>query len=417
MPVSRDEVLKRIQRGEKMDRADLRGVDLSRGKLPKAAFDRADLDGANLEAAELTGASLRRATLREAYLVGANLSGANLENADLEGAKLERAILTGANLTRANLEGANLTGANLTGAQLSYAQLATAKLGGANLTNAVLTHAELDEAYLGGANGPGARFASASLRGANLEEAKFPGAILDDASLRGAVLRNVDLTNTSLVKTDLQLADLSGANMSGTDVRHATFAQAQLTGARLTGAKVAGLVGTGSPLGQIEVLWLDLSPAGDGTQRVENGVIPSVLTLGAVASMPADPGKRRYFGRGDVLKNATLQFDAGARVEIDSLFQNCTINIGEQTELIVGPSGVLADCEIIGGGAVTVHGKFFERKSPGIVGPRQLSVSSRGAVVSAVSQHAQQTRFAFETGCQLRVKIVAPETSKHEVKR
>jgi hypothetical protein len=47
-------------------------------------------------------------------------------------------------------------------------------------------------------------------------------------------------------------------------------------------------------------------------------------------------------------------------------------------------------------------------------------VSARGAVVSAVSQHAQQTRFAFETGAQLRVKIVktdSTETPKHEVKR
>ena len=48
---SREEVLKKIQRGERMERADLRGVDLSRTKLAKSVFDRADLDGANFESA------------------------------------------------------------------------------------------------------------------------------------------------------------------------------------------------------------------------------------------------------------------------------------------------------------------------------------------------------------------------------
>ena len=75
---------------------------------------------------------------------------------------------------------------------------------------------------------------------------------------------------------------------------------------------------------------------------------------------------------------------------------------------MIGPSGVLADCEIIGAGCITVHGKFFERHSPGIVGPRKLMVSARGAVVSAVAQLDQPTGFAFESGCQLRVKIIPP---------
>ena len=233
------------------------------------------------------------------------------------------------------------------------------------------------------------------------------GATLDEAVLHRAIARNADFSGASLVKVNFSGADLTGAKLEGADIRHATFARAQLTGARLTGAKVAGLVGTGLPLGAIEVTWLDLSPAGDGTQRVENGVIPSVLTVGAVTTAVVET-RRRYFGRGDVLRNATLAFDAGAQVEIDGLFQNCTINVGLETELVIGPSGVLADCEIVGAGCITVHGKFFERASPGIIGPRKLMVSSRGAVVSAIAQSGEPTGFAFESGCQLRVKIIPP---------
>jgi len=120
----------------------------------------------------------------------------------------------------------------------------------------------------------------------------------------------------------------------------------------------------------------------------------------------APPASRRYFGQGDVLKNATLDFEPGARVEIDSLFQNCAINLGEGTQLVVGETGVLADCQIAGAGSVTVHGQFFERESPGIVGPREVIVSSKGALVASVEQLAELTRFAFERGSRLRLKII-----------
>jgi hypothetical protein len=118
------------------------------------------------------------------------------------------------------------------------------------------------------------------------------------------------------------------------------------------------------------------------------------------------PAARRYFGHGDVLRNASLEFEPGARVEVDSLFENCSINLGDGTELVVGSQGVLADCKIAGAGSITVHGHFFERESPGIVGPRELVVSREGAVVASVEQSAALTRFAFERGSRLRVKIV-----------
>src|SRR6185503_8109080 len=140
------------------------------------------------------------------------------------------------------------------------------------------------------------------------------------------------------------------------------------------------------------------------------GVIPSLLSGGALAVPQTNEVRNRYFGRGDVLRDAELRFDDGARVEIDSLFQNCTINIGSGTQLIVGPSGVLADCQIVGDGTVTINGKFFERESPGIVGLRQLAVTSNGVVMSAVAHNPERTQFAFESGCQLRVKITGPVT-------
>lgn len=320
----RDDVLRKVQRGEPVARADLREIDLSHGMLERADLRRSDLEGANLEGARLSQAQMRNVSLREAYLVAADLREANLENADLEGARLEGADLRGANLSRASLEGANLTGARLGGAELSYAQLESAVMGGADLTNAILVHAELSHAYLGAAR------------------------------LTGAKLTNADLTRANLEEADLRQADLTGADF---------------TGANLNGVKTS------------------------------NGLPGAKPTNGAAAT------NARYFGRGDVLKGATLRLEAGARVEVESLFEQCTIELGEGTELVVGSGGVLSDCTVVGHGSIMIAGKFYERKSPGIVGPTQLVVSTGGCLVAEVEQAAEATRFAFEPGSNLRVKI------------
>jgi uncharacterized protein YjbI with pentapeptide repeats len=322
----RDDVLRKVQRGEPVARADLREIDLSHAMLERADLRRSDLEGANLEGARLSQAQMRNVSLREAYLVAADLREANLENADLEGARLEGADLRGANLSRASLEGANLTGARLGGAELSYAQLESAVMGGADLTNAILVHAELSHAYLGAAR------------------------------LNGAKLTNADLTRANLEEADLRQADLTGADF---------------TGANLNGVKTS------------------------------NGLPGAKPTNGAAAA----GGNARYFGRGDVLKGATLRLEAGARVEVESLFEQCTIELGEGTELVVGAGGVLSDCTVVGHGSIMIAGKFYERKSPGIVGPTQLVVSTGGCLVAEVEQAAEATRFAFEPGSNLRVKI------------
>jgi hypothetical protein len=93
------------------------------------------------------------------------------------------------------------------------------------------------------------------------------------------------------------------------------------------------------------------------------------------------------------------------------VFENCTIALGQGAELVIAESGVLADCTISGDGNITVHGKFFERESPGIVGPKRLIVSSGAALVSAVQQ-TEGTAFVFEPGCSLRMKILKTKPNK-----
>ena len=189
-----------------------------------------------------------------------------------------------------------------------------------------------------------------------------------------------------LTKADLRARRPHPADLSDVDARHATFAGARLAGAKLTGAKVAGLVGTGAPARRRAGRLARHERGGDGTGRISNGEIPlAALGPGAGGRGAEAPAARRYFGRGDVLRNATLTFEPGARVEIDSLFENCTITArrGDASSSSAS-AGVLADCNIAGAGSITINGQFFERESPGIVGPRELVVSREGALVASV---------------------------------
>ncbi len=179
-----------------------------------------------------------------------------------------------------------------------------------------------------------------------------------------------------------------------------SFAGAKVEGLKLTGARLYGIIGTGNAVHGVVAEWVDDSA--DGAEHKVTGDRVAKLLSGQSTEPPA---LKRYFGKGDVLRNANLEFDAGASVEIESLFEHCTIAIGDGTELVVGKSGVLSGCQVKGAGRITIHGKFVERESPGIVGASQLIVSAGGSLVGAVEQPVDQTRFAFEPGCMLRMKI------------
>jgi hypothetical protein len=154
---------------------------------------------------------------------------------------------------------------------------------------------------------------------------------------------------------------------------------------------------------------VDDSRDADGSRRVTGAAALGILSgKGPAPSVPPPPRGQavRYFGQGDVLRNATLEFGEGIKVQIDSRFEQCSIALGRGAELTVGKAGVLAHCRIEGSGNITLHGRFFERESPGIIGPSQLVVTSEGELVGQVEQAPHLTRFGFEPGCRLRMKIL-----------
>jgi uncharacterized protein YjbI with pentapeptide repeats len=369
--LTKDELITRFNHGESLERADLSDMELEGVSLVGANLSRADLSGANLAGADLSDATLTNASLPEAFLQGAKLVGAHLRSADLDGANLSGTDLSGADLSRANLEGANLEGAVLGKARLQYALLADTNLGKADLGGANLRSCDLSDAYLGGARLASVDLRKATLDGANLEEA-------------------------DLIEADLRSCDL--------------HAVASLEGALLEGAKVFGLSITPQQLATALVDWWDVGRDGDGTEREEGEAVGSFLNGGAPAAAvaapapPATPGAR-FFGEGDVLKNAELEFSADSSVEVRGHFENCAITLGAKAELRVGAGGLLRDCRITGEGVVLVYGRLLNRAENSAVTARVFVVGAGGTAVGTVQQPAGKTRFGFEPGCVLRLSI------------
>jgi len=198
---------------------------------------------------------------------------------------------------------------------------------------------------------------------------------------------------------------LSRAVLDDADLRHASLAGAKLDGAFLRRGKVGGATFGSADLEGLTFDWLDASPGADGSVRLDGA--RGLAFLRGEALREEAPGTR-YFGKGDVLRDATLEFGEGSRIYIDSRFDNCSITLREGAELTIGEAGVLKSCSIVGDGRVIVHGRFFERQSPGIAGVRSLFVSSRGGLVGGIEQVSGGTNFAFEPGCRLRMKILRP---------
>lgn len=362
---SREEILRRVRLKQSLKRVGLAGIDLSGANLEGVDFSRADLDGANLRDANLKNANLQSASLRQANLEGADLSNARLHKADL-------------------------TGARLSGATLERAELALAELVEADVTNATLR---------------GARLSSA-----NLEEADLSGAVLEDAELRGAQAAGATFARASLCRANLGRADLAVADFTHADLRGADLRESTASGAIVTGARVDRGAFARARLDEpLEASWIrGTNPgANDAEERLDGAAALRFLTVDE-ESAEREANGTRYFGKGDVLRNATLEFGAGSKIHVDSRFENCAIALGEDAELVIGESGVLKDCQIFGHGSIVVNGCFFERQTPGIAGPKSLVVSSRGMLKGAVEQAPDSTVFAFEAGCRLRVKILPP---------
>jgi len=209
-----------------LQRADLRGKDLSY----------VDLQGADLSFANLESTSLRGANLNSTLLFGTNLINANLKRTNLSFTCLSGAIFNNANLEGANLANSYMLKLNPAIAiqAVQWERLNTPiKLSAMQprpdtpkILNAWLLPAKCDFWY---------RNSLAGKEKVELAPTKYTNAKLHKVSLR-----NVDLSGADLRGVDLQGTDLRDANITGTNFGEANLAYANLSGVRSKGTNFMG---------------------------------------------------------------------------------------------------------------------------------------------------------------------------------
>jgi uncharacterized protein YjbI with pentapeptide repeats len=105
----------------------------------------------------------------------------------------------------------------------------------------------------------------------NFSYSDFYKANLRGASFRGSVLRGTQFREAILRDAVFVDADCDGANFKLSDLRKADLTNAILTKARFEDARVFGCVMTGATLGNNPDVWVDVSEAGDDSNRIKLG--------------------------------------------------------------------------------------------------------------------------------------------------
>jgi len=152
--------------------------------------------------------------LQKADLRGFNLTDYDLKWAFLIEGNLQKTNCTFANLTRADLRGADIQGANFEGAYLGNADLShtnvkTTNFSRSNCMGIKFCEANMQEAHLKGAILKNANFYGANLSNAHLGEATLSRAELHRTNLQGGDLTNAKLLDTNFAATNLTKAHLS----------------------------------------------------------------------------------------------------------------------------------------------------------------------------------------------------------------
>lgn len=239
-----EELLKaRADGRERLDRAKLRGVDLTDIPLKSAVLVKA-----NLRYAILEGKDFREADLRKVDFLGANLAGADFRSADMWEIDFREAEVSNANFRCADCRGSILRGLDLRGENCYRVNLSSADLQDIRAKNVVLF-----EATLRNADCSDSKFPSANLRYADCSNADFSDADLSEAHLTGANFSEATLQGADFSEATLRNVDLSGADLRDADLTHCLLEGATLTGADLRGTDLSKAKIHSADFGDVEI--------------------------------------------------------------------------------------------------------------------------------------------------------------------
>lgn len=231
--------------GIDLNKAILRGVDLSGSNLSLAKLDDVDFSGVLLrnvslrdaslqgghfrEGCDFTGAIFERTDLRAAVLVDTTLAQATFSGVEggtrtsFNGANMRKAVFVNSTLSRAIFDNADLTDARMTEGAVDGATFSLATLENFHMTGTSAVGVGLQRS-----KGLGAVFgANTNLNQARFDASQLQNPVFDGVTARGAVFFAAIFPSALFINSDLRDADFTSA-----DLRNAAFCNTNLSGAK-----------------------------------------------------------------------------------------------------------------------------------------------------------------------------------------
>lgn len=185
-------------------------------KLAGANFDGRHWGPLTLDRADLRGADLSKSIFSDGYLTIGEIHTKHHLAYELFASNFRQTDFSDANLMSATLLGCDLQGANLSGARLDGADLRRANLRGANLERASLVGALLSDACLDGSNASGANFRDANFAASRIPESDDVTTYFSSPKYVGlAELQPTSVTGLRLNQNSLSQANTNGVDLSG----------------------------------------------------------------------------------------------------------------------------------------------------------------------------------------------------------
>ena len=239
-----DEVLQKIEQGEALSDADLRGSLLEKAQLKGASLIRCDLSESKLVGAVLNGASLsqsnfERCDLRFVDLCDADVSRCAFVGSRFHSTEFRNLLADGADFRGVEIERVKTPGAVLAASCWDHATLRDVDFSEVeSLDRCSFREADLDSVLLTGVKADGLEFCDAQMRLVSFLRSQFRGSVFegsrlsrvtfDKSSMRTANLREIKAIQCTFRDADLSQSDMAAAVLEACDLGGVRLDRARL---------------------------------------------------------------------------------------------------------------------------------------------------------------------------------------------
>lgn len=209
----------------------------------------------------------RRLVLRDVVVQGASLVGRRLSRSELVGVTIDGGSLAQSQVGGSTLERVRIVGCDLTETLMSSCRI----------TDTVIEKCKCNAIVMGGVEAARLELRDSDFSGSNLAKAVVRRTSARSISFAGANLLKAVFEDSDLGECNFAEADLMKVHVYRSDLRGSSFADANVHKMILVDVKMAGCRGVPREYGTMSIEDVDLSEAGDGSDRLGREMVETLI--------------------------------------------------------------------------------------------------------------------------------------------